>query len=172
MPIYEFYSPDTHRIYSFFARSLAQGRRVPLCPDDAQARMERMVSGFAVTGRTKESTNDNAEMDPRMEGTLAEMEREMASYDEHSPDPRHLGNIMRRMSAATGQKMPDAMRQMIERLERGEDPETLEKEFEGVFDDLDPQLTENAGALPHRTRHAAPGRDPKLYEMADFLPDE
>ena len=26
MPIYEFYSPDTNRIYSFFARSVAQGQ--------------------------------------------------------------------------------------------------------------------------------------------------
>ena len=34
MPIYEFYSPDTNRIYSFFARSLAQGRLTPRCPDN------------------------------------------------------------------------------------------------------------------------------------------
>ena len=54
MPIYEFYSPDTNRIYSFFARSLAQGRLTPHCPDNPRARMERMISRFAVTGRAKE----------------------------------------------------------------------------------------------------------------------
>ena len=50
MPIYEFYSPDTNKVYSFFARSLSLGQKVPRCPDKPGARMERMVSRFAVTG--------------------------------------------------------------------------------------------------------------------------
>ena len=82
MPIYEFYSSDTNRIYSFFARSLAQGRMIPRCPEDPKARMERVVSRFAVTGRAREtSPASGGEMeapDPRMERAMAEMESEMA----------------------------------------------------------------------------------------------
>jgi hypothetical protein len=68
MPIYEFYSPDTNRIYSFFARSLAQGQLTPRCPDNPKARMERMISRFAVTGRAKEKSETNNETDNLIRG--------------------------------------------------------------------------------------------------------
>ena len=35
MPIYEYYCPDNHKIYEFFAKTLAQGQTVPKCPDNA-----------------------------------------------------------------------------------------------------------------------------------------
>ena len=172
MPIYEFYSPDTNRIYSFFARSLAQGAKVPKCPDQQGARMERMVSRFAVTGRAKENPSDTGEAsDPRMERMMAEMEREMSSLDEANPDPRALGRMMRKMSEATGQPVPPEMEQMICSLESGEDPEKLEEEFGGAFDSM--ALPEEAGpggvegAIKNRIRR--PRRDPKLYEMSDFI---
>jgi len=166
MPIYEFYSPDTHKIYSFFARSLAQGKAIPRCPDDPEARMERMLSRFAVTGRTKEHAEGTADLDPRMEGVMHEMEREMSSFSEDNPDPRQLGRIMRRMTEATGKKMPDAMRQMVERLEKGEDPEKLEKEYGDIFEGFDLESKERGTSRAHRS---VPLRDPQLYEMRDYL---
>jgi hypothetical protein len=176
MPIYEFYSPDTNRIYSFFARSLAQGRLTPRCPDDPQARMERMISRFAVTGRAKEKTDSPAEadsFDPRMERVMAEMESEMSSMSEENPDPRQLGRLMRKMTEATGQKMPEAMEQMIQRLEQGEDPEKLEEEFGDSLENLGEDFGEAAageekpGTL--RLQRKQPTRDPALYEMGDYL---
>ena len=103
MPIYEFHSPDTNKIYSFFARSLSYASKVPKCPDDPNARMERLVSKFAFTGRAKEKSDTPAgdDMDPRMERVMAEMERDMAGMDENNPDPRALGRMMRKMTEAT-----------------------------------------------------------------------
>lgn len=176
MPIYEFYSPDTNRIYSFFARSLAQGQLTPRCPDNPKARMERMISRFAVTGRAKEkseNTNETDNLDPRMERVMAEMENEMSSMNEDNPDPRQLGRLMRKMTEATGQKMPEAMEQMIQRLERGEDPEKLEEEFGDSLENLGEEFgegapgEEKAGAV--KLRRGRPKRDPALYEMSDYL---
>ena len=80
MPIYEFYSPKTRKIYSFYARSLAYAGRVPRCPDDPKAAMEKMVSSFAVTGRAAGKPAggpaDDAADDPRLERAMAEMERD------------------------------------------------------------------------------------------------
>lgn len=176
MPIYEFYSPDTNKIYSFFARSLSQGALTPRCPDKPKARMERLISRFAVTGRAKEKSDEGPDpsTDPRLERAMAEMEREMSGIDENNPDPRQLGRLMRRMAEATGQKMPGEMEQMLRRLESGEDPEKLEEEFGGALDELgegtfgDP---ENEGAVKAllRARKKRPSRDPKLYEMGDYL---
>lgn len=50
MPIYEFYCPDNHRIYQFYARTLAQARTVPPCPDNPGFRMQKIMSPFAVVG--------------------------------------------------------------------------------------------------------------------------
>ncbi len=176
MPIYEFYSPDTHRIYSFFARSLAQGQLTPRCPDNPLARMERLISAFAVTGRAKEKSDADSEAggpDPRMERVMAEMESEMSSMSEDNPDPRQLGRLMRKMTEATGQKMPEAMEQMIQRLERGEDPEKLEEEFGDSLENLGEEFGEGpAGdekANPLKLRRGRPERDPALYEMSDYL---
>ncbi|GAB4165718.1 MAG: zinc ribbon domain-containing protein [Terrimicrobiaceae bacterium] len=177
MPIYEFYSPDTNKIYSFFARSLTAGNRIPRCPDQPKARMEKVVSRFAVTGKAKEEKADPGgdSMDPRMERVMAEMEREMAGIDENNPDPRLLGRLMRKMTEATGKKVPEEMEQMLRRLESGEDPEKLEEEFGEALDEIgdgafgldeDGQGSEVKAV---KTRRRRPTRDPQLYELSDFV---
>ena len=174
MPIYEFHSPDTNRIYSFFARSLSKAEKTPRCPDDPNARMERVVSRFAVTGKAKEESADaSVRDDPRMERMMAEMERDMAGLDENNPDPRALGHMMRKMTEATGQKMPAEMEHMIRRLEAGEDPEKLEEEFGDAFDDMDFPGMDGDDADEAATRAVKmlrrPARDPRLYEFSDYL---
>ena len=169
MPIYEFFSPDTNKVYSFFARSLAQGKKIPRCPDRPGAKMERMVSRFAVTGKAVEKKDSDA-ADPRMERVMAEMQSEMAGIDEGNPDPKAIGRMMRKMTEATGQPMPKAMDQMIRRMEAGEDPEKLEEEFGDAFEGMDMPGEENPemeGAPRHFLRR--PVRDPALYEMSDFV---
>jgi hypothetical protein len=170
MPIYEFFSPETNRIYSFYARSLAEGRLVPRCPDNPQAGMERMISRFAVTGNAKEANPADGPdvMDPRMENVMAEMEREMSTMNEDNPDPRQLGRMMRKMTEASGKEMPEGMRQMVERLEKGEDPEKLEAEYGDSLENLGFGEAEDGGAGGARKRSRPPARDPKLYEMREY----
>lgn len=178
MPIYEFYSPDTHKIYSFLARRLLSELPLPACPDGKKYRMEKMVSRFSFTGRAKEPTvaGNEPELDPRQEAAMMEMAREMESLGEDNPDPRALGRMMRRMMDITGQKAPGEMEEMLCRLESGEDPEKLEEEFGDAMEQLDlPGEGESEGtgelrrALARRLRRA-PQRDPQLYELNDYLP--
>jgi len=134
--------------------------------------MERLISKFAVTGRAKEQSDPPGDAaDPRMEKMMAEMEREMSGMDENNPDPRAMGRLMRKMSEATGQGVPAEMEQMIRRLEAGEDPEKLEEEFGDVFENMDvsDDMPGEAMAAGVKSKKARPTRDPKLYEMADFI---
>jgi hypothetical protein len=181
MPIYEFYCPDNHKIYSFFARSLRFANCTPRCPDGSKFRMERMVSSFAVIGRAKEKPDlpGGPDIDdPRMEAAMAEMEREMGGMDTENPDPRQLARMMRKMSALTGDAVPPQMEEMMRRMEAGEDPEKLEEEFGDAMDELDPaggalgETAEGAaGGLRARLRglRRRPVRDPALYEMSEFV---
>jgi hypothetical protein len=173
MPIYEFYCPDNHTVYQFLARSLAYGDRTPRCPANVAYRMEKRVSKFAFLRGAKESTEGDpfAGMDEtKMEAMMADLERDMAGMDESNPDPRQLGHVMRKMTDALGDKAPPEMREMIRRLEAGEDPEKLESEFgdpgDGEGEDGD-FLTQTVKKLKAGLR--APKRDAKLYEMSDWV---
>lgn len=143
MPIYEYYCPDTHTIYQFWARSSRYRDRLPRCPAGDGLKMQRRISAFSLTGIHKKSRKEEAPGDasgedlddPRMEAAMAELEREMEGMDEENPDPRRLAHLMRRMSDLTGEKLPAEMQEMISRLEKGEDPEKLEEEYGDLLGD-------------------------------------
>jgi hypothetical protein len=177
MPIYEFYSPDTNKVYQFLARSLAYGDSTPRCPDGDSLRMERRVSRFAIIGKAKEQTDGDpfAGMDEsKMEAFMADMEREMGGMDDNNPDPRQLGRLMRKMTDLMGERAPDALQEVVRRLEAGEDPEKLEEQFGGA-EGLDGEEGTAADALWEtmkkriKSLRDQPVRDPKLYEMADYV---
>ena len=175
MPIYEFFCQDNRRIYSFFARSPRFSDKVPRCPDNPKWRMEKVFSGFAITGKAREAKAGTAGGDPddaRMEAAMGEMEREFGHIAESDkPDPRALAKMMRRMGEIAGQKMPAQMDEVIARLEKGEDPDRLEADYGDVFDAMD--AAEDTGAGDLGTCAKARGskritRDPKLHEMSEF----
>ena len=178
MPIYEFYSPDSHRIYSFLAKRFLKEGEVPICPDEPKNRMEKMVSAFAFTGRAKEVVKKEGEseagMDPRMEQEMMRMADEFSKMDEKNPDPRVMGRMMRRMMEASGQKLPAEMGEMLQRLEKGENPDKLEEEYGDVMEKM--EGVEGAGGEKKEDwkmrlrRRMPPRRDPKLYDWEDYLP--
>jgi hypothetical protein len=133
MPIYEYYSPDNHRIYQFYAKTLAQGRTVPKCPDNPAFRMVKMLSAFSVAGKRRDEHTavGAADADPgggpddaRMEAAMSAMEGEFANVDEN--DPRAMGRMMRRMAELTGERMDGEMEEVVRKLEEGADPDSLE----------------------------------------------
>lgn len=172
MPIYEFYCPDNHTVYQFLARTLAYREKTPRCPENAAYRMEKRMSKFAFLRGAKEP----AEGDPfegmdddKMMQMMAGLEQDMAGMDENNPDPRQLGHVMRKMTDLLGDKAPPEMREVVRRLEAGEDPEKLESEFgdlgEGEGDnDLFSQTVKKIKASMR-----APKRDAKLYEMSEWV---
>ncbi|MGA1205085.1 MAG: cytochrome C [Opitutales bacterium] len=173
MPIFEYYSPATNKVYSFFVRGSLPPGALPRCPDGDQHPMRKLVSGFAVVGRAREMAEEGGDPDdPRMEAAMAELEREMAGMDEENPDPRQMGHLMRRMSELTGEKMPGVMEEMVGRLEAGEDPEKLEAEY-GDLADLEEfdsgEDTPPDGRTSFLRRLRGPVKDPELYEMSDYV---
>jgi hypothetical protein len=181
MPIYEYYCPQNHTVYQFYAKTLAQGKTVPKCPDNPRFKLQKMMSTFAVTsgGRSDEvppaATPAGGESeDARMEAAMGAMEQEFSSVDEN--DPRAMGRMMRRMSEMTGEKIDGEMEEVVRKLEEGADPESLEEQLGGGPEgDAERDGTESgmAGMKPKEQREArarlkarrGPARrDPKLYD--------
>jgi hypothetical protein len=190
MPIYEYYCPDNHTIYQFYAKTLAQGQMTPRCPDNPGYRLKKVVSGFAITrgGAGDQSTDKQAESpgdasgeDPKMEAAMAAMEQEFSTVDEN--DPKAMGRMMRRMSELTGEKMEGEFEEVVRKLEEGADPDSLEEQLGGgdEHEDSGDPLGGGMGGEPgmpgavdptspkeprhhFRARRVAPRRDPKLYD--------
>lgn len=186
MPIYEYYSPDTNRIYSFFAKTLEQGKRVPRCPDNPKARMVKLVSGFAIGGTRKESASeaaipDAAPGDPaedaRMEAAMGAMEREFSGLDEN--DPKAMARMMRRMAELSGEKMDEPMEEAVRKLEEGADPDSIEEQMGDVLggpggeddpygDGPMPGAAQTPapkeGRAKFKVRRPPPTRDPQLHD--------
>jgi hypothetical protein len=104
------------------------------------------------------------------------MEREMAGLDTDNPDPKMLAKMMRRMSELTGEKIPGQMDEMMRRMEAGEDIERLESEYGEAFDSMGEQTgAEGAGNAAQSIKarllkmRKQPVRDPRLYEMSDYV---
>lgn len=174
MPIYEFYSPDTNKLYQFLARSLRYRDHTPRCPDGPDFKMERRVSRFAIIGKAKgEDEGDPfAGIDEsKVDALMAEMEGEMAGLDDHNPNPRQIGHLMRKLTDVMGDRTPESLKELVHRLEAGEDPEKLEEQF----GDLDSAEGEAGDALfsqmmkKIKAKGRPPKRDPKLYEITDYL---
>lgn len=181
MPIYEYYCPDNHTIYQFYAKTLAQGQTVPKCPDNPKFKMRKLVSAFAVTkGGKKDEPAPSAAPDSgdpagdaRMEAAMSAMESEFANVDEN--DPRAMARMMRRMSEITGEKIDGEMEEVVRKLEEGADPDSLEEQLGGAEEPgMDDPYGDATGSEPpadpkepkHRfkVRRCAPRRDPKLYD--------
>lgn len=184
MPIYEYYCPENHTIYQFYAKTLAQGKLVPRCPDNPKFRMQKAVSAFAaITGGGKKDDAASADIpeggsaedhDPRIDAAMQAMESEMSQTDEN--DPKAMARMMRRMSELTGEKIEGEMEEVVRKLEGGADPDGLESMLAGEDAAADGSAGEDASVAPtgaeekrearhrFRARHAAPRRDPKLYD--------
>jgi predicted nucleic acid-binding Zn ribbon protein len=172
MPIYEFYCPQNHRIYQFYARTLAQGRTVPKCPDNPAFEMRKIVSAFAVVGKgarageegPRASDPQGGREDAQLDAAMGQLEKEFSSVDE--ADPRSMGRMMRRMAELTGEKMDGPMEEVVRKLEEGADPESLEEELGPDPGPGDAPDAEGGARVAARRRRAAPVRDPKLYDYS------
>ena len=188
MPIYEYYCQDNHTIYQFYAKTLAQGKWVPKCPDNPKFKLRKLVSAFAVTtgGKSDEpappqsgaEAGDSAE-DARMEAAMGAMEKEFSGVDEN--DPKAMARMMRKMSEMTGEKIDGEMEEVVRKLEEGADPDSLEEQWGGgetpeggdpYGDDLGMAGRGGPGPVAkdpqerkHRFKVRPPlRRDPKLYD--------
>lgn len=177
MPIYEYYCPDNHTVYQFYAKTLAQGRTVPRCPDNPAFKLVRRPSAFSVGTRKAEETLTRSDEgatvgdDARMEAALSQMEREFSHVDEN--DPKAMARLMRRMAELTGERIDGEAEEMVRKLEEGADPEALEASLGGDSTDDDGEGAE-AGAPEEKPtpaerrarwkRFLPPKLDPTLYD--------
>lgn len=123
MPIYEYRCRQCGRKQSIFWRSLSTVNEADAqCERCGSKTLTRLVSKVRVVrsgGNESAGAGDDAMLD------------EMSNLDEN--DPRALGRFMRKMAAESGEDMGTEFDEVVGRLEKGEDPERIEKDMGDFF---------------------------------------
>ena len=182
MPIYEFYSPDLEKIYSFFSHKVRSSDEIPKCPDGEQVSMKRLISGFSITGKQpseiqESPQGDNSDVDPfadlepnKAKHLMQEMEKSISSIDDDNPDPKQMGNLMRKMCEMSGERIDDRMEEVVRKLEEGKDPNEIENDMEeylsGDAVDANEENEESARKLLNQKKMT---RDEELYQFEEYL---
>jgi putative FmdB family regulatory protein len=172
MPIYEFYCPPCHTIYSFLSRRM----QVPAnatCPKCGFEKLQKKVSRFAISKGLVENAA-SGDPDPfanldesKLEALMSEMAPSMQD-DSGQEDPKQMARLMKRMFELTGNEPTGAMLEAMERMEAGEDPDSIDEDLGAAIDDQPDPFSSPPGARrPTGLRQLlqAPNVDPELYEL-------
>jgi putative FmdB family regulatory protein len=169
MPIHEFYCPDCNVILSFYARTLAAGRRTPGCPHCARKDLDRQVSVFAMTHHRPEGTDaagdgtgDLGIDESKMEHAINALASEAEGIGDD--DPRKAADLMKRFSNMTGIEFTGSMREALDRLGAGEDPEAIEEDLGDKMNEEEPFVV-NGQNNRKGGRRPSPKRDQTLYDL-------
>ena len=162
MPIYEFYCSACNTLFNFFSKTVNTSR-IPKCPKCQTQNLERRMSAFAFTGRAKESdeTEDLPFDESKLEKAMEMMAREADKISED--DPRQAANLMRRMSDMTGIELGAGMQEALNRMEAGEDPDSIEADMGDIIENEEPFLLPEIKGVGMRKNH--PQRDDTLYDL-------
>ncbi|QQR73799.1 MAG: zinc ribbon domain-containing protein [Holophagales bacterium] len=177
MPIYEFYCPDCHTVFSFFSARIDIAAR-PACPQCGRPELGRRPSRFATVSRLgsgSEETEgespipglDESRMEQAMEQLAGEMEGLGGMEGDESPDPRQLARFMRRFGEVSGLEPGPKLEEMLHQLENGADPDSFDDELGG--DEGDDAA---AFAEMFKTKRAAGGKrggKPRIDDTLHFL---
>jgi putative FmdB family regulatory protein len=122
MPIYEYRCTDCQKKVSVFFRSFsAVDQEQARCPVCSGTRLTKLVSKVRVMRGTSPAGGEDSFDDSMLD-------------DLNENDPRSLGRMMRRMADETGEDVGPEFGEVIQRLEKGEDPEAIEKSMPELGD--------------------------------------
>jgi putative FmdB family regulatory protein len=130
MPTYDYRCLDCRKRVSLHLSYAEYGQTPVACPHCGSARLQRLISRVRVV-RSEDSRLDSLAED------------DWGDVDES--DPRSIARAMRRMGDEMGEDLPGEFDEVVDRLEAGEDPESIEKSlpdmggdsFDDSGDDLD-----------------------------------
>lgn len=128
MPNYEYRCTDCNHKFEIFHTYQDYGIRPVSCPKCESLKIKRIIKPI----RVARSEEDRFE-------SLSDPEQ-LAGLED---DPQTLGKMMRRMSRELGEDMGPEFDEVVDRLEKGQPPEEIEKDLPDLGSEgseLDPSL--------------------------------
>jgi len=118
MPFYDYICLDCHKRFDVFMPYSEYGARPVACSHCQSENVRRRVPRVRVA-KSEESRMDDLAGDFSDPSALAGLEN----------DPQAMGHMMRKMGRELGEEMPPEFDEVVDRLEKGQSPEEIEKEI-------------------------------------------
>ena len=161
MPIYEFYCTQCNVLFNFFARKV-DTVTLPACPH-CHAPLSREVSQVGYLQGDGDGGDDglgDVRIDEsRMEKAMDAMSGEIDRLGD-TDDPQKAAELMKRFSEASGLKFNGDIRDAINRMVAGENPDKVSEELDAMM-----LSGKDAFAQDASRKKAPPAKDPKLYDL-------
>lgn len=172
MPIYEFQCTPCRTVFSFFSRSVDTSTRPP-CPRCGRP-LSREVTAPAVLrggGDGGEDGLGDVRIDEsRMERAMDAMGDRLDALGD-SDDPRAAAAAMRSFSEASGLSFRRDIRDAVDRMAAGEDPDAVGADLDAMMESGEtPFVSDDGGPAATAARASGPPpfrRDPVLRDMPD-----
>lgn len=123
MPTYNYLCLDCGKPMRLYFTYAEYETAVPVCPHCNSTHVQRRI------GRIALAKSEDARMDSLLDDNA------LGGLDED--DPRSIGKFMRKMSRETGEDMGDEFNEVVDRLEKGESPESIEKSMPDLGNNSD-----------------------------------
>ena len=125
MPAYDYFCQDCQQRFEVFMSYAEYGTRPVTCPHCTSKNVRRRVPRVRFA-RSEESRLDSLAGDFSDPSALAGLEN----------DPKAMGSLMRKMGNELGEEMPPEFGEVVDRLEKGQRPEDIEKEMPDLGSDM------------------------------------
>jgi putative FmdB family regulatory protein len=118
MPLYDYTCLDCHQRFDVFMPFSEYGTRPITCPHCNSQAVRRGIPRVRVA-KSEESRIDALSSDFSDPSALAGLEN----------DPQAMGRMMRKMGNEMGEEISPEFGEVVDRLEKGQSPEEIEKEL-------------------------------------------
>lgn len=123
MPFYEYECLACGKPARLFMTFAEFDQTEPVCPQCNSTELRRRISRVSV------AKSEDSRMDSLMDDSA------LAGLDEE--DPKALGRFMRKMSSEMGEDMGEEFGEVVDRLEKGESPESIEESMPDLGSGMD-----------------------------------
>jgi putative FmdB family regulatory protein len=118
MPLYDYTCRACHQRFDVFMTFSEYGTRPVTCPNCQSQNVRRGIPRVRMA-KSEDSRMDSLSSDFSDPSTLAGLEN----------DPQAMGRMMRKMGKEMGEEIPPEFNEVVDRLEKGQSPEDIEKEL-------------------------------------------
>jgi len=119
MPTYEYLCEECHKRFAVFLSYAEYDAAEVHCPSCGGEKVRRRIGRIRIA-KSEESRMENL-VDP-------------SSLDGIEDDPKAMGRLMRQMQSELGEEVGPEFDEVVSRLEKGQDPEQIERELPELAD--------------------------------------
>ncbi|GAB4464956.1 MAG: hypothetical protein Kow0070_27130 [Anaerolineales bacterium] len=114
MPTYDFLCNDCNQRFEVFLTFAEYGKTTVKCTLCGSKNVRRRMTRVRIA-RSEESR-------------LEAMADDFSGFEGLEEDPRAMGRMMRKLGSEMGEELPPEFDEVVDRLEKGQSPEEIEKE--------------------------------------------